>query len=361
MLIKKMQEFLYPKLAKIHFSSNNEMYLYIILHVALLFTSVMHTVLFSIFFIAGVWPMVCLNAFSLLVYTFGYFLLLRKRQYFSAGILVCLEVFIYSLISIYFIGDTNYTTLYFFVMLIMQVIIPYAKAKVRIGMAALFWCGTMLAIALDFYQTPLPEWKTMNLVLAVFNINLAAFGVMAELLVGNIIRRFINSYNKKQMGELMEQAYSDSLTGLYNRRYADIFFEKLKGEPETGYFVAFLDIDNFKEINDVHGHNVGDQVLIALAEILKKTLRKSDTIFRWGGEEFLIVLKEVDEPTTVMVLETLREKIAETVVQEGKENVHFTVSIGAVQLDLRDIEKSIEESDKKLYESKRGGKNKVVV
>ncbi len=332
-----------------------------ILHVALLFTSLMHVALFTIFILARVWPLVYLNTVSLLIYAFGYFVLLRKRRYFGIGILVCLEVFIYSLISIYFIGDANYTSLYFFVMLIMQIIVPYARAKVRIAMSVLFWCGTMLAILLDFYMQTLPEWETLNLILAIFNINLAVFGLMAELLVGNIIRRLINSYNKKQMEGLMEQAYTDALTGLYNRRYADIFFEKSKQEQETKCFVAFLDIDNFKEINDLHGHGVGDRVLVTLAETLKKTLRKTDTIFRWGGEEFLVVLKDVDEPATVMILETLREKIAQQVVEEEKVCVRFTVSIGAAYLDLENIENSIEESDKKLYESKRSGKNKVVV
>lgn len=360
-MLEKFRKYIYPVLSKLDVGNNNELYLHLIMHVALIYTFLIHAVLFAIFAIAGVGNMMLLNAASLLVYTLLYLIFLRRKRYRESAIALCLEVTVYCFVSVYFIGLANYTVLYFLIILILQVIIPYDRAKFRMGMAVCFWLAANFLLLMGYYHPPMLAIGVLNVVLAVFNVNFTIVGVLSELLVGSMIRRIINRYNRIQMEELKEQAYIDPLTKLFNRRYADVVFHQIERDKENTYFVAFLDIDDFKVINDLYGHALGDSVLVNLAGTIKGLLRKTDFVFRWGGEEFLIILKNVDATNAVRVLENLRQAVEKETVSDANHTVHYTVSIGAVPLDTGDIAGSIEESDKRLYASKISGKNKVML
>jgi diguanylate cyclase (GGDEF)-like protein len=167
--------------------------------------------------------------------------------------------------------------------------------------------------------------------------------------------------NNHLIRDLSDQAHTDSLTRLYNRRYADLYFARLNKEiSDKIYCVAMMDIDNVKAVNDTYGHAVGDEVLCFLAEFLRNDLRKSDLIFRWGGEEFLIMLQGVDLPTAGRILDKLREKLSDTDIPTTKGNLRITVTIGVAVMDSYDPEACIEASDQGLYRGKRGGKNIVI-
>ena len=157
----------------------------------------------------------------------------------------------------------------------------------------------------------------------------------------------------------------DPLTGLLNRRAMDeilvhhIEISRITEKPIT---VAMVDIDNFKKVNDTYGHVVGDCVLRKVSQLMRSTLRKSDFIFRYGGEEFLILLPSTDFEHSLQVLEKIRKKIEEDTFECGKHKINITVSIGMVNLiperndNIIDI---IKMADMKLYEAKRLGKNTI--
>ena len=121
------------------------------------------------------------------------------------------------------------------------------------------------------------------------------------------------------------------------------------------------DIDDFKLLNDKYGHDFGDIVLQQLAENIKQSVRKTDYVFRWGGEEFLILLKNFDIKDSYFILDRMRIAIQDNKIYGLGHNVNLTVTIGLSKCLSSDIEKSIKKSDQNLYKGKASGKNIVVM
>jgi diguanylate cyclase (GGDEF)-like protein len=158
----------------------------------------------------------------------------------------------------------------------------------------------------------------------------------------------------------------DTLTGLYNRRKLDAKLKDLatarlqgrrQADKDHGDYLALLDLDHFKQINDGFGHLIGDEVLLVFANILRKTLRDSDLIFRYGGEEFVILLQDVSDSVGREVLERIRRNVERhTFPQVGS----VTVSIGYACLENGTLPIQImARADKALYYAKENGRNQV--
>jgi diguanylate cyclase (GGDEF)-like protein/PAS domain S-box-containing protein len=163
--------------------------------------------------------------------------------------------------------------------------------------------------------------------------------------------------------ELERLAKEDPLTGLPNRRFFMDQFEKeyLRAE-RYGFELALmiLDVDHFKMINDTHGHQVGDKVLIALAEAIRNSLRSSDMAGRYGGEEFCIFLPQTDGQQAAAVAEKLRNAVSKLQFS-GETDFSMTCSIGVTVLHpgKDDITSIIRRADEALYEAKETGRNRV--
>jgi diguanylate cyclase (GGDEF)-like protein len=167
--------------------------------------------------------------------------------------------------------------------------------------------------------------------------------------------------------QLKEQANRDYLTGLYNRRYfneiAQDFIHISKRERKP-FSVIMLDIDKFKKINDTYGHSIGDDVLKALSNIIQKTVRKSDIVSRYGGEEFALLLPFTDKQGAQRIAEKIRINVEDTkIVLHNSKIVQFTVSLGVDCIEMQDenIEESLDRADSALYNAKESGRNKVIV
>ncbi|WP_457743290.1 GGDEF domain-containing protein [Sulfurimonas sp.] len=167
---------------------------------------------------------------------------------------------------------------------------------------------------------------------------------------------------------LLELTHKDSLTNLYNRRYANEVMDTLihiGHREKTPISLLMIDIDKFKNINDAYGHLNGDIVLKKLAKILMAKTRKSDVVMRFGGEEFLILLSNTALSGALEVAKTIQKTIEETVMflEQGK-SVCVTASIGVVScdcVDYKDKNELIESADKAMYKAKREGRNRVFV
>jgi len=167
----------------------------------------------------------------------------------------------------------------------------------------------------------------------------------------------LGKYSKK----LQELTVTDPLTLLHNRLKIDeklAYFHRMYLRNGRGYSIIMLDIDNFKTVNDTYGHQIGDKVLIRVAELLKTHSRVTDLVGRWGGEEFMIVCPE----TTLGGAENLANKINEIIAQEDFEVVrHLTCSFGVSEVQPQDkVEKVVKRADDALYMAKNEGRNKVV-
>ncbi len=164
--------------------------------------------------------------------------------------------------------------------------------------------------------------------------------------------------------ELRKHAEHDSLTSLYNRRMFLELLHKNKSlatRTKRPLSLLALDIDNFKVINDSYGHLVGDEVLIAFADIMQNNLRKEDVVGRLGGEEFAIFLPNIATEDAISFAERLRSIIEAKPAITAKGEIKYTVSIGVTNIE-RDtpIAKAMEVADAAMYVAKRSGRNKVV-
>jgi diguanylate cyclase (GGDEF)-like protein len=155
----------------------------------------------------------------------------------------------------------------------------------------------------------------------------------------------------------------DFLTGLYNRRHfftlmEPYFIEAAQRDEE--FMTALIDIDNFKSINDTYGHEIGDQVIVHVSEILRSNVHHQDIVSRFGGEEFCLVLKDTTRDKAIEILERIRQKIALTpLFIERDQEMALTVSIGASLEHDNTLNDTINEADAQLLRAKNTGKNKI--
>lgn len=167
---------------------------------------------------------------------------------------------------------------------------------------------------------------------------------------------------KKYNEQLQKLSTTDSLTKVYNRLKLDEILEYEKKNFQRYYrpfCVVLLDIDDFKDINDKFGHSVGDSFLVELAELLNKNKRNTDSLGRWGGEEFLIILPECDIEGAHKVAQKLKNTIEEHIF---KIVGHKTASFGIAQIrEGEDINTLFDRVDNALYTSKQQGKNRVTI
>ncbi len=157
---------------------------------------------------------------------------------------------------------------------------------------------------------------------------------------------------------------TDALTGLYNRRHFEDTLEReflraIRYKNEMSF--AIIDVDLFKKVNDTYGHSTGDYVLKEVAYLILQTFRKTDMVFRYGGEEFAVIITETPIDKAIFPLERLRKSIAEYPFSHDGQRLNITVSIGACGVDesMDSVHNLFECADNALYEAKENGRNQV--
>ncbi|MCI4399570.1 MAG: diguanylate cyclase, partial [Campylobacteraceae bacterium] len=212
---------------------------------------------------------------------------------------------------------------------------------------------------------------------------IAVSGDASEIVISKFLKFGANDYIKKpfskeefvcRVNNNVEYLYLiafqkelvnfDFLTGLYNKKYLTETGKTLHENAVRGnidFIVGMMDIDNFKLINDRYGHDVGDLVIKDFARCLNECFRKSDVICRFGGEEFCVLLTNVEdryiEHTFEKLIHTVR---ASQIVTKEKEIVSYSVSIGVCATLMDSFEAMLKRADEKLYEAKRAGKDRVI-
>lgn len=206
----------------------------------------------------------------------------------------------------------------------------YIKEKAGIYMNSLYYVGMLLVVILLLFR------------------------------VKTLIKRLADSRD-----ELERQALTDPMTKLFNRRYlaeTTRHLLELMRRNRSPLSTVMLDIDKFKKVNDTYGHQVGDDVIILLAETLQKHTRKSDVICRLGGEEFIVLLPDTTVDGALSMAETLRKEVEKLVITLSDAiELRFTISIGvsAVHMDDQNFDPAMTRSDAALYEAKESGRNRV--
>ncbi len=173
---------------------------------------------------------------------------------------------------------------------------------------------------------------------------------------------------RKRLGTAEEQAALDPLTGVANRRELEKLLDRqitMAHSTETPLCLVMVDIDNFKSVNDAHGHQMGDNVLKSFARVLSQRVRSTDVVARYGGEEFAIVFSNMHPGNAFQTVERMRlafESACLIDVDNGKPLVWVTASFGIAELREHELQSElIKRADQMLYEAKRNGRNRVLI
>lgn len=237
------------------------------------------------------------------------------------------------------------------------------KIITQIGQIGVCLAATSISILLSVLITFFILWLLEtddNVTQIALIISIIAPGVIAPLvtwfLIGLIIK--IDELEQKQR----KLVTYDELTGLMSRRTFFEQFDALKQNAESSHHritLAYIDLDDFKGINDKYGHNAGDKVLQTFATILINAARSSDIIARIGGEEFAIILPKTKIDDAHMILERIRKTVSSKIITiEGEEiNISMSAGLAHYQGDALKIDKLVNQADKAMYQAKSEGKN----
>lgn len=203
------------------------------------------------------------------------------------------------------------------------------------------------------------EYEYSLYVVEIINIAFALGGLLFIIYTKIFASRFIQIYEQEQVSNLEKKVNTDFLTGLWNRRYMEILFEKEKTFKNS--YIVMADIDYFKKVNDNYGHVAGDYILKEISSLLESHFRDSDYISRWGGEEFLLFIKDIEFESLASKLEDLRKKInsKKFIYEDNTIKISMTFGVSAIDNNFN-IKKIIEEADIALYNGKNNGRNRIV-
>ncbi len=201
----------------------------------------------------------------------------------------------------------------------------------------------------------------------------AAKRAMANLSLIREQQYLMNTLNRQnvELGALntkfRELAIRDGLTGLFNRRHGE---DRLKDEVDRArkfkrkLSLLFIDLDHFKFFNDTHGHQAGDEILHSLGKLMKSAVTDSDTVARWGGEEFIIIAPETDEQQACQLAESIRNQVVAFAFPHADQQPlgHVSLSVGVATLSdgIDSAEKLVGLADKAVYKAKESGRNRTV-
>lgn len=256
-----------------------------------------------------------------------------------------------------------------------------AESAFFVFIAVILAAGLVMAHAYDFVQANASDfWRPsavkslsyLNTLLFLTGVLLATASFFGVFFIYPLIRGQVKEEDKlramtvslsARSETLAHAALTDGLTGVQNRRYFDdalreylVEFQRI----ERPISLMILDLDHFKQVNDTHGHDIGDVVLKAVANCLKDLTRHHDVVARLGGEEFAVVTPNMDAELLTTFAERIRKAIANLSIMSGNVRLRVTTSVGLAVWDRKETaEEFYRRADRQLYEAKRMGRNRV--
>lgn len=295
-----------------------------------------------------------INVISVAMYL-GAHTLVQRRHLHLAAMIIWLEAFPHAAIGTLMLGwESGFH--YLLLMFIPVVAMTASRRQLHVFVLVLLSFLAMLDGAVTVWGplAPIPEIS----LLALKWLNLSIFVVMFSALA---------TYYRQKMAQaerrLQRLATVDVLTGLNNRRQfeaeAQAHLARL-GRSGVSSALVITDIDFFKQVNDSAGHEAGDRVLVAMAQLLRRELREVDSLARWGGEEFVFLMHDTDLAQALVVTERIREAVEAHSVSLQAAQIRCTMSFGVTLLAPGDtLEVALARADRALYQSKTQGRNRV--
>lgn len=333
---------------------------------------VVHLILFGLFNSLDVAPLYLYELGTVVFYIYLAIFYVKKKRYVRLLVVICIEVLMNSILCSVLIGWSFGFMLY---LLAMIPVVFYLLTTTTNLMHSFISAGVTSVVIITCFvftkwfgdlETPVYPLDVSDFfVKMIFTFNcLIAFGM--QILFSAFYTMEIMDFKKNLEAEkdlLGDIASSDPLTGLLNRRAMEPHLAEAKSGAENQgklFSLIICDIDDFKKVNDVYGHALGDQVLREISATFKSNLRDSDYACRWGGEEFLMLVPG-DMAIAAAVAERLRSEVSKLTFdsEHGIFSVTMTFGISVYITGYR-IEKLIKIADDNLYIGKRNGKNQVV-
>jgi diguanylate cyclase (GGDEF)-like protein len=257
----------------------------------------------------------------------------------------------------------------------LMLVVMYAFGFLRLRCRAAFGAGLCMVGSYEIVTFADPVVTTIDgISSSFFVVSSAIIGAFTcYILERHERQRFLDlrtmDHDKQQLAALNQNlrdlALHDYLTGLLNRRLLDARLAEalaLHKRYGTESCLMLLDLDGFKEVNDRHGHGVGDEVLRAVARTLLQHVRETDLVYRYGGDEFCVLMPNTGAETTFFIGNRVLESLRHLQVLEGGSELSIGFSAGCVEIDKRfaDVAALIAEADRLLYRAKREGKGRLV-
>ncbi len=318
-------------------------------------------VFFLVFFIfENVHSMIFVNSTSIIICLINLHVLLDVKKLATGLILWVSNSCYYMIASIYILGyDKNPIIFLPVLLLLIHVIFPKQK-KYLVANTLLVVLTYFLSIYLKFNKVS--KYNDMYNFIEVINTFSALVLATLIIFLKSKTDALVNAYTSEQLDGLAEEvdnltieANIDFLTGLWNRRYIEKELS-FKGLP-NGYFIL-ADIDFFKKINDNYGHLCGDYVLKEVAKLLQNAVRNIDCVCRWGGEEFLLIIKTEQGFNVSEKLERTKNAIEQVKFEYNGEEFNITITFGYTQIDRNiSFDQNIHNADSALYYGKNNGRN----
>jgi diguanylate cyclase (GGDEF)-like protein len=233
---------------------------------------------------------------------------------------------------------------------------PNYTAKSRLKFVAKVTVYTCICVIGGIYFGFSPHWIGLPTNLG----TLLVFGTLASVLIavpitmwaGNQVRK-----NNAASRDLLRLSQTDQLSGAMSRAYLDTFMTE---SPNMSGIILMIDVDNFKAINDTHGHIIGDQAISKIGNVIKSNIREKDSFYRFGGEEFVVFLADTTPQIGHGIATRICESIANTPFIHNDKQFFVTVSIGgAIKREINPFKTTLAQADKNLYHVKQTGRNNV--
>lgn len=321
--------------------------------------------LFIVFFtISKMYPLAVFNAFSVLIYLYV-FLRVNTKNTMRYSAYIFFEVCVHSVLSAMFAGWECGFQLYVVALIPISFLVMYNHLNKLImpcmysAVAVIVFVGVKIMYFLTGDEVNFFS-KNTSFILYIVNAILMGFMLVVSSLYFFFELEKQREKIAKKNAQLDYLANVDPLTGLFNRRRMMEILNEI--DKSNGYNSILMgDIDDFKRINDTYGHGFGDITLKYVADIFKKIVAEDGAVCRWGGEEFLILLKNKNINEAVVIAEKIRKEIESNSNIAESEKINITVTIGAAQYNFNDtFDEIIRTADERLYKGKKGGKNVVI-
>ncbi len=319
---------------------------------------VMNITFMIVFSIIDVKGMFIYHTISLVAFSFALYLILGKHRYIVAQYIVVIGFCLYIIYTSYLFGYSKKSYILLFPLIFaIYTIFPIKDKKNLIitGVVMLLTFGVVIYFRFNLYAKYSTTMHFMEIVHATFAICSTIF-VLATI---EISEKIINNTENSEITKLENEINIDFLTGLWNKRYTE---EELSKRIVTeNEYIVLGDIDFFKKVNDTYGHCCGDYVLKEVSALMKDFFSDEDLVSRWGGEEFFIYIRDMDLIDLEKRINTLREKIADSVFTFDNVDFKITMTFGVKKIDEGlAMKQNFADADSALYRGKENGRNRVV-